>query len=204
MYIPGHFEQTDSTAIRKIVREWPFATVISLQDGLPCADHLPVLSVEAGDDWQLYLHVSRKNSLWQCMERNECLLLVFAGPNAYVSPDWYGSPGVPTWNYAAVHIRVEPRVLDAHATQDLLRRQMADAEQRWGNTPPAPFNADLGSRLQEQIGAAQLHVKDVEAKFKLSQNRPPVDQQAVMQRLEQRADQSAQAVAQLMRARYTL
>ena len=102
-------------------------------------------------------------------------LLIVSGPDGYVSPDWYGeSQLVPTWNYVAVHLRGELRLLDDAALRPILERLSATFESRLAPKPPWKTNKvddGLLARMMRQIIPIELSVDTVDSTFKLNQNR---------------------------------
>ena len=106
MYIPRHFEVTDTAWCHALMRAQSFATMITADDaGAPFATHLPMLVDDTrGPRGTLRGHVARANPHWRYLAAGRPTLVVFAGAHAYVSPSWYAThPAVPTWNYVAVH-----------------------------------------------------------------------------------------------------
>ncbi|HOE41605.1 MAG TPA: FMN-binding negative transcriptional regulator, partial [Rhodoferax sp.] len=90
MYLPAHFSQTDPAALHAVMRQYPLATLVTQADGEPVADELPfVLDAELGPHGTLNAHVARANPLWQVHPAQRSVLVVFRGPQAYVSPSWY-------------------------------------------------------------------------------------------------------------------
>lgn len=125
--------------------------------------------------------------------------VIFQGPHAYVSPQWYSSPGVPTWNYALFHLRGIPRLInDDSELEVLIERHTEVFESRQLD----PWRPDLKgarrARLLNMIIGFAIEVTDIEGKFKLSQNRPEEDRRAVVEHLSRSGDQTEAAVARLM------
>jgi transcriptional regulator len=111
MYIPDAFRETDSERILALVEAYPFGMLITAPAGEPCASHLLfLLERQAAAPVRLTGHMARVNPQWRHLTVDRDVLVVFQGPHAYVSPGWYATPGVPTWNYAAVHLRSKPRL----------------------------------------------------------------------------------------------
>jgi len=197
MYLPDAFAENDPTRIAELVERHPFATLISLDGTTTIVSHLPLLA-EAGpsgtlSDGRLIGHLARANPHARLLEQDT--LAIFHGPHAYISPRWYRSPGVPTWNYAAVHIRGQARALSTPAetlrtVEKLTEAFESDADSPW--TPRAV--SDRLEQLCSAIVAFEISITAIHAKFKLSQNRPPADQTAIRQALEQQAP----ALARLM------
>jgi transcriptional regulator len=201
MYQPKLFLETDRERIARLVGANPFATLVSTPDGgAPTADHVPLLlEDERGPQGTLVGHVARANPLWREMQSGRSVLAIFHGPHAYVPSVWYGNPEehVPTWNYAVVHARAKPRVIESSEAILALLRKMVSLFQPEGHPldPPAP----LAQELSHAIVAFELEVERWEAKLKLSQNREPDDRARVQARLRTRAQGDDLAVAELMR-----
>jgi transcriptional regulator len=108
-------------------------------------------------------------------------MLAVTGPDAYVSPDWYGAPDqVPTWNYIAVHLRGRLEPVPDDALHGHLDRLSADFETRLA--PKRPWTSDkmgpgVMDRMMRGILPFRLLVEDVQGTWKLGQNKTP-DQQA--------------------------
>ena len=209
MYQPAHFVEHDPETLLALMRAHPLATLIRGGDALS-ADVMPVEVERTGDTWRMTAHVARANPLWREAD-GQPVLLVFQGPQGYVSPNWY--PGksehgkaVPTWNYAMVQVHgtlratQDPQWLRAFVTR-LTERHEAGRAAPW-HVSDAP--ADYLDAMLKAIVGIEIEVTRVEGKFKLSQNRPAEDRTGVVLGLE--ADSAAQrqpeadALAQAMQA----
>jgi len=113
MYLPSQFRETDRDRIATLVRDYPLATLVTVDDGAPFVGHVPLLHDPAAG--LLLGHLARANPQWRHLAGGQAVLAVFHGPHAYVSPGWYGTPGVPTWNYAVVHARGRARLVEERA-----------------------------------------------------------------------------------------
>lgn len=202
MYLPKHFEQTDKQALAALMRKHPLATLVTVQDSAPTADHLPLeYDAEAG---LLRGHVARANPLWR-LAAGQAVLAVFTGPQVYVTPSWYASKAethkvVPTWNYTVVHAHGRLRVVDdAPWLHALVSRLTAHHE-----TPrPAPWAVDdaPADYVQQMLGAIvgiEIPVERLLGKWKVSQNRSDADRQGVASGLAA-GDDEAQAMAEFVR-----
>ncbi len=163
---------------------------------------LPFL-LEIGDDGvaKLLGHMARANPQWQSFNNGDQVLVIFQGRHAYISPSWYLSPGVPTWNYAAVHVYGTARTIDdAQSVRGLLERLTiehdAHLSQLWEpGIPQAHFDRMLGA-----IVAFEIRIARIEGKFKLSQNRPEQDRSQVIEQLRRRDSALDAELARLMEA----
>ena len=200
MYIPEHFQPAHSGDPAALVEGNPFGMLVTVPGGVPFISHLPFLYERSnGPHGRLYGHMARSNLQWQHLLSGETVLVVFQGPHAYISPNWYNSPGVPTWNYAVAHLRGSPHLIEGEAElEDLLKRQTGVYESPQATPWDPTLTGERRSRLLSMIVGFEIDVSDVQAKFKLSQNRPLEDRQAIIEKLSQSASQADHAVARLM------
>ena len=183
MYLPRHFEQHDPEALHRLMREHPLATLVTLQDGLPTADHVP-LEFDATTQ-TLRGHVARANPLWRAAA-GQPVLAVFSGPQAYITPSWYPSKAathkvVPTWNYTVVHAHgVLQAVEDAPWLHTLVSR-LSDHHEAPRAQPWAVSDApdDYVQQMLRAIVGIEIPVDRLIGKWKISQNRAEPDRLGV-------------------------
>jgi transcriptional regulator len=139
----------------------------------PLAAHVPFLI--ADDGAAVELHLARSNPVARAALPAPALIAV-SGPDAYVSPDWYGLPDqVPTWNYVAVHLRgtlhpLPPETLPGHAAALSDRFEAALAPKPpW---TPDKMAAGVMERMMRQILPFRLEIAAVDGTWKLNQNKP--------------------------------
>lgn len=187
LYIPEHFVEQDANRLTAFLENHPFGTLISVADGTPIVSHVPFLfEHDVGNQSRLTGHLARANPHGQLLTQGETVLTLFQGPHAYVSPAWYATPGgVPTWNYAVVHVQGIPRLVeDPRLCAEILRRMTAAYESRL----PAPWRFDGSeekhTRLLDMIVGLEIEVTAIQGKFKLSQNRSPADRLKVIEKLQ--------------------
>jgi len=181
MYIPKHFAFDEPAQIQGFVHDFPFATLVTMMDGVPFATHLPLLlDMRSGTHGVLRGHVARANPHWQAFQKNEAeSLAIFHGPHTYVSPRWYeNAPAVPTWNYIAVHMYGRPQIITDH--QDLIADMtaMVDVFEPDGQAGEV-ITPEFVEKLSAGIVGFRMEVTWVEGKRKLSQNRAIEDQRGV-------------------------
>ena len=200
MFAPAAFANEDSATVRAMIERAGLAVLVTHgPDGL-FATHLPVLQ-EAGG---FLGHLARANPHRARAGEDEALL-IFPGPQAYVSPAWYPSKAehgrtVPTWNYEAVHVYGtlswfddRERLLDA--VTRLTARHEAGRPEPWSPSDAPP---DYIERLLRGIVGVFLTPTRVEAARKLSQNRDEADRAGVIAGLSGEPSAQARAVAELM------
>ena len=207
MYCPAHFEEQRPELLRQLIADHPLATIVRQgEDGL-VADHVPLLHEPcAQGHGNLIGHVARANPLWQADPAQE-LLLVFQGPQTYISPNWYateaeGGKVVPTWNYAVVHVHAtlkpvhEPEAL-LDILEQLTRQHEATQPHPWqvGDAP-----ADFTHKLLEHIVGVRLEIRRMQGKWKVSQNQPETNRAKVASALSASTNSVSQAMATLILA----
>jgi transcriptional regulator len=195
MYIPKHFEQNDDATLCDFIAAHAFGTLITTVGGSPFASHVPfLLDREAR---RLYCHLARPNPQWQQVAAAPQVLAIFAGPHAYVSPTWYVEPGVPTWNYAVVHVYGKARCIDDAA---FTRAHVEALAAKFERGSASPWQPDYDVRRLNGIVGIDIAIDAVEGKFKLSQNRSAADRAGVMARLAGSGRDEDAALARLMAA----
>jgi transcriptional regulator len=206
MYVPSYFSETRTAALHGLIRAFPFATlVVGGASGLS-ANHLPFELVDATT---LHGHVARGNELRHADGAE--VLLIFHGPDGYVSPNWYPSKQltgreVPTWNYAVVHVHGRLRVVEDAAWLRSLLERLTDRHEAG---LPAPWKVsdapdDHIEKSLRGIVGLDISIARIEGKFKLSQNHPEANRLGVIAGLRQRAGSGDAALAQLMQQQEAL
>jgi transcriptional regulator len=209
MYLPRHFAEDHVDVLTELVRQNPLATLVSLGDDGLIATHLPLLwDAEPAPYGTLRGHFARPNPHARITSSPVDALVIFRGPSAYVSPSWLPAKQehgkvVPTWNYAVVHAYGPLRLIDDAEWLRTLVTRLTDREEAafaepWRVTDaPAGF---LDGALKGIVGV-EVSVSRLEAKWKLSQNRPDADQVGIIAGLEARGDADSRALADVARAR---
>jgi transcriptional regulator len=166
----------DIEAVRALVRENPWATIVSHVPGEGLvASHYPVLLDEEADGVVLLSHVGRPDERLHRLGAQETMVIVY-GPQGYVSPGWYeASPAVPTWDFAVAHLHGTPEILSDEENLAVLDR-LVD----WFESPlPDPFlmrrtleNTAYAERIVHGTVGFRLRVDRIDAKEKMSQDKP--------------------------------
>lgn len=205
MYLPKAFEESRPEILHALIRANPLGIWAALVEGRMQVNHLPLLlHVEQGT-CTLQGHVARPNPV-AAGDLPLDSIVTFQGPEAYITPGWY--PGkavdgkvVPTWNYVVVHAHGEARLIrDKHW---LLQHVTAltDAQEA---SRPAPWRvsdapATYIERMLAAIVGVEIRITRLEGKWKTSQNRDDAERAGVVKGLLERGDESAVAMAALVR-----
>lgn len=202
MYNPPKFREQDIELLLRLMRTYPFATVITQFEGKPFVNHLPVIVESRGAGEIILLgHMAKGNPQWRHFAVSEAWV-IFNGPHAYITPQWYKDPmNVPTWNYAVVHASgIATPVESIEEIERILSKSVDEFERR----EPKPWKYDLPedfrSELVQAVVGFEIRVSKLEGKFKLSQNRAPEDREGVLAGLKTRKDEMSQKVGELMRS----
>ena len=190
MYIPPHFEVTDKPEIFTFIEANAFGQLISTLEGRFFSTHMPFL-LGANHNFLLG-HLARANPQWRDIEEQE-VLITLQGPHDYISPSWYRSPGVPTWNYQAVHIYGKCEIFE----EDTKLIQVVDKlTEKFESSFEQPWQPDYKASMLSAIVGIEIEVTEIQCKYKLSQNRSDEDQAGVIKALGKRgSDQVAKAMA---------
>lgn len=171
MYNPPHFRVDDISRIVELIRSQNFALIISSgTEGLN-ASSVPVM-VNDGCT-AITGHIARANPFWKNLDDRE-VLVVFQGPNHYISPPWYGEEtAVPTWNYAVVHVRgIFHAISDDDTAMGIIDQLVDFHESKIGQEWKADWSRESYRKRLQGLVAFEIRVDSVEAKWKLSQDHP--------------------------------
>jgi transcriptional regulator len=204
MYTPDHFRVDDLPQIHALMRARPLATLVSAGSGIQ-ATHLPTVLKAEGALGVVECHLARANPHWKELAAGREALMIFHGPEGYVTPNWYPSKSehgkvVPTWNYAAVHAYGRPQVMQDSAwlrrhVAELTAQQEAAQSQPWllSDAPDSFVEAMLRGIVGFRFAFTRL-----EGKWKMSQNRAPTDRAGVAQGLGKRATGDDREIADMI------
>lgn len=189
MYCPAHFQAQDPQQLQTLMAEYPLATIVSSGAQGLVADHIPLLyEAVPGKAGRLLGHVAKANQLWQTTAP---VLVVFQGPDAYVSPSWYASKQtdgkvVPTWNYAVVHVQANLRAVHEKETLLQLVSRLTETHESGMPSPWQVADAppEYTEQLLSQIVGIELDILSMQGKFKLSQNQSAQNRQGVLAALQ--------------------
>jgi transcriptional regulator len=208
MYLPSQFEETRIDVLHQLVQRHPLGLLIT-HDGQDIeANAIPFLldAGPAGRPGTLLAHVARANPVWKEARHDADSLVVFQGPQAYISPGWYPSKAVtgqevPTWNYVMVQARGRLRVRDdpqwvLNLITRLSERHEAGRPMPWavGDAPP-----DFIDKLLGAIVGIEIELASITGKWKVSQNKKAVDRAGVVHGLGQQPGDEAAAMARQVR-----
>jgi transcriptional regulator len=119
MYIPTYSKNQNEEEIKDFIRQHGFGILISRLDEKPCATHIPMMLSEDGG--KISGHLARGNKQWKDFNEHPDVLAIFSGPHTYISSSWYDHENVPTWNYIAVHVSGQIKIIDGEELLESLK-----------------------------------------------------------------------------------
>ena len=206
MYLPAHFEEKRPEVLHQLVLAHPLGLLVTLADAGLQANPIPFFldADPGGGPGVLRAHVARANPLWREARSSVEALVVFQGPQAYVSPNWYPSKAehgkvVPTWNYVMVQARGVLRAIDDAAWVHALVSRLTTHHERPQAQPWAVTDAptDYIETMTRAIVGIEITLTALTGKWKVSQNRSAADRNGVARGLlaTGQADSAAWAAA---------
>lgn len=195
LYTPTHFAVQDRALVATLMHAHPFATLITQGSDEPVVSHVPLLLVEDGDTWRLIGHVARANPHWEVWSERNRALAIFHGGDAYISPSLYSTrKAVPTWNYAVVHAHGVIEVSHDSERKEQVLKALIDRHDAAYRSQWDELDSTYREGMKGGIVAFTISIERVDAKFKLSQNRPQADRARVLQAMQAGGDKE-QALA---------
>ncbi|MFL6335730.1 MAG: FMN-binding negative transcriptional regulator [Pyrinomonadaceae bacterium] len=207
MYIPEHFEQPDPQVVRQLIAERPLGALVTMTSRGLDANHIPFIFHEKlGSPGLLHGHIARVNPLLTQVSRDVNAMVIFRGPDKFISPSWYPTKWetgkvVPTWNFAVVHMHGPLRFID---DTRWIRSHVEEMTNLHEASRPAPWKvtdapADYIDQLLSALVGLELTVERVDAKWKASQNRSAEDRHGVVRGLMHEGTPAAVEMADLVR-----
>jgi transcriptional regulator len=204
MYRPRAFREDRIDVLHALIRSHPLATLVTVgPEGLE-ANLLPfIVATDRGEKGVLRAHLARANDQVASLREAHEAMVIFQGPEAYITPSWYASKSehgkvVPTWNYVVVLAWGRPHVID---DAEWLRVQIDELTRAQERARPEPWNVTdapeefIAGQVLSIIGL-EIPIARIEGKWKTSQNRTIADQESVAKGL--RAERVSEAMASLV------
>ncbi len=186
MYLPSAFREERPEVLHASIRAHPLATLITAGSEGLIANLVPFILVDAGEKGTLRAHIAKANDQLNALAAGNEALVVFHGPQTYITPSWYASKiehgrVVPTWNYVVVQVRGTPRVID---DAQWIRTQIGALTSSQESRRAEPWDvsdapeAFIEGQLRAIIGV-EIPIRTIEGKWKVSQNRTAADRHGV-------------------------
>lgn len=204
MYLSRDNEETQRGVLHQLMVDQPLGTWVSLHGEEMVVNHIPFLLAPAkGLNGTLMGHVARANPVWKSLVENVESVIIFQGPQGYISPSWYPSKqqhgkAVPTWNYITVHARGMPKVIQDSAG---LREHLSAMTHTHEHNQSQPWQLSDApesyiSTMVDSIVGIEIPIDHLVGKWKLGQNRSKADQKGMIIGLQASNNRSANDLAE--------
>jgi transcriptional regulator len=205
MYLQDQFRVEDLPQMHALMRARPFAALVSAGSAGLFASHLPTVLKDDGPYGVIECHLARANPHCKDLAEGNEALMIFQGPDGYITPGWYPSKAqhgkvVPTWNFAVVHAYGRPEVMQ---DKDWLRRHVGEltAQQEKDEATPWALSDAPDSYIEVMLRGIvgfRFAIMRLEGKWKMSQNREMQDRAGVVRGLGQRGGVDDLEMAELV------
>jgi transcriptional regulator len=184
LYIPKPQLVEDRKLLHDFMDEFAFVDLITAGPAIRVT-HIPaILDRSAGKYGTIYGHVSRQNPQSSTFPNGQAAVIVFHGPQSYISPTWYAQPGlVPTWDFAVVHASGKLKALTDKELDDELGKLIRKFESRDSGYDFTKLDPKEKARLMAGIIGFEMEIELLEGKFKLSQERSEADKAGILDKL---------------------
>ncbi len=180
MYLPKHFEVVDNDEIFAFMDANSFGQLISNVDGRLFSTHIPFLINK--ENTKLIGHLAKQNPQYKSIKGQE-ILVTMQGAHDYISPSWFETPGVPTWNYQAVHVYGHCEVIEEPERVANIVNALTHKHE---STFEIPWQPEYREAMLNAIVGIEITISEIQAKYKLSQNRSKQDQKQISEGLDTR------------------
>ena len=174
-YPPPHHQDKNQEHLIEVIKTYPLATVISVNNHEPLITHLPLIYRES--DGKLIGHIDIYNPQTPLLKGNNIVTIIFSGPQCYISPSVYTTTQLPTWNYIKVHLKVTVKAIES---KEALKQSLITMTE-FLEAPDHKYVLDANNPRMEAnldyIKMFEITITDWEGKFKLSQDKKTADTQ---------------------------
>lgn len=206
MYNPSPFKQQDDQQLKGFITQYPLATLVSINSSGLEANHIPLYFIEEAGKLLLRGHIAKANPLWKEAGDKSQVLIIFQGPQSYISPNWYPSKKehgkvVPTWNYACVHLSGEISFISDNAWKLDMLNTLTNKSERHQAAPWKVADSPEGyiERLMAGIVGIEISLSSMQGKWKMSQNKSDSDHQGVVDGLSESDQAGTGETAEFMK-----
>ncbi|WP_040278766.1 FMN-binding negative transcriptional regulator [Psychroserpens damuponensis] len=170
-YPPKHHQDDDKAHLIEVIKTYPLATLISVENNTPLITHLPLIL----DGDKLIGHIDIYNPQAQLLKNNKDITILFSGPQCYISPSIYSTTQLPTWNYVKVHLKGKVNTIQSKAAL----KQSLITMTEFLEAPEHKYVLEADNprldRNLDYIAMFEINITSWEGKFKLSQDKKPRD-----------------------------
>lgn len=185
------FQQINIENLYQIINDYPFATLIlNTESGIE-VDHLPMILMVDDGVATLQGHIAKANPLARLLNDETKATIIFHGPNCYISPNYYptkkdNGKAVPTWNYIVVHVAGSIKCVHDNDWKLDLLNSLTDKHESSSDEPWSISDApqEYIEKMLPAIVGLEVQIESIEGKWKVSQDKPEINQKGVIEGLE--------------------
>ncbi|MCI0751493.1 MAG: FMN-binding negative transcriptional regulator [Flammeovirgaceae bacterium] len=197
MYLHKYSVNQNEAEVHEFIRQNGFGILVTNVDGKPWATHTPMIL--SNDGKYLTGHVSRANAQGRVFRDEPEVLAIFQGPHTYISSSWYDHENVPTWNYIIAHAYGKIKIIEG----DELFNSLKDLVYKYEKHSARPVSVegmspDYVAREMRGIVGFSIEISNIEASYKLSQNRDDKNYKEIIRQLKARGDHQSLEIAKKM------
>jgi transcriptional regulator len=196
MYKFPYFTEPDEEKVFDFMQKNSFAIITGILNNVPVATHVPLEIKKIEGKLVLTGHIMKGTDHYKAFSENEKVLVIFSGPQCYVSASWYVTKNVAsTWNYMDVHAKGKIRYTNDENTKKIIKDitdkyEDAESEAAFDKLPK-----EYVERLSKAIVGFNIEVKSVENVFKLSQNHDDQTRKQIIENLKKSNDFNSNEIA---------
>jgi transcriptional regulator len=201
MYVNPINRWEDEPEIISFIQKNAFATLITQGVNRPTATHLPFILEQPREGHAILSgHIARANPQWKSIPEQGEVLVMFQGPHAYISSSWYNHENVPTWNYLAVQVYGQIKIIQDDELLKHLKKLVDTYEAgRPNRVSVETMNESyLASQIRALVGF-EIQITEVQASAKLSQNRDEINFNNIVSELSKTGVELDQKIATEMK-----
>ena len=203
MYIPHYHKNENLEEVKGFLKANSFGILLNQNNGKIWGSHIPLeLELDPSGEEVIYGHISKANfQLKDYTEGKEEVLLIFNGPHSYVSSSWYNHENVPTWNYIAVHIYGSLEVIDNEELKYSLDKLINKYEAKMENPIHLDSLSEKTMKQMKGIIGFKIHINEIQAAYKLSQNRDDEDYHNIVEELNKSKHNLDKETSKIMKSK---
>lgn len=199
MYIPDIYKNENQEEIIAFLEKNSFGILVNQTNGKLWATHIPLeLDTNKNGKQILFGHLSKENPQWKEFLDNDKVLAIFSGPHGYISSSWYDHENVPTWNYIAVHVYGNIKIIEGEAVIESLKKLVDKYEKKSKNPVRIEDLSKKTMRQSSGIVAFEIEIEEIQAVHKLSQNRDDKNHNNIVSELKKSKNAQDTAIADEM------
>jgi transcriptional regulator len=170
-YPPKHHQDNDKAHLLEVIKTYPLATLISVENNEPLITHLPLIL----EGEKLIGHIDIYNPQANLLKNNKEVTILFSGPQCYISPSVYRTTQLPTWNYIKLHLKGAVKAIESKAALKQSLITMTEFLEAPDHKYVLEADNPRLDRNLNYIEMFEIEISSWEGKFKLSQDKKPKD-----------------------------